>query len=637
MIKWIWGNRIRGVIALIGIAAMLAVLLLNYAAVSPDSLVGKLGDLILIGNSNAVYASEPDILDLDFLCDGIDDDVQFQDALDGLPVRGGRIRVLGGEYNFSATVLRAIDNVTIEGVGKSTYFGYDNVTPIFDAGVQDAWVFSMFATDNGGVDIATATDYHRFMWINNVWTCDDCGGGAGVTDHDLLNNLDWSNADHVIDTDVDFDTFEAVAMSCDQGGTFPVGPVLGQWFLHTLTGRSILYMYDGSTWQSLFSVGDMTLYVDGADGTDNRESHGFGVDGDAFDTIQFAVDTIPPIFGGQVQINVAAGTYTEKVSIGGKTPSASDHFIVIEGNRNHSHFTAVAGSVAGTGSTRGTIVCAAATFVADDSKYKFARFDDGTATAALQGMYKPIITNSTTTVTIAGTWQDSAPYVAGTAPANGDTFTIFSCDSIIDGNSEARSTVQIGGGQENVIFRFMKMQHSATSTYCIDNAPYGFDPNNPMYGDSTAVFQGCYVDSQAAFNVTIGNTMHIQACVVECFYNQANGGALTVFNSFVWKYTAGTPYLFMAFGDGTIHIKAGTTLRGDANKLGYGVHASAGSYVYTYSAPEEGYPYIAGFAVGCGALQTSSVTGTSSNQYTDGAIVNTANETATAASYGYID
>lgn len=94
----------------------------------------------------------------DYTCDGTADNVEFQQALDALPANGGKICVLAGDYNFEATVLRAIDNVIIEGVGAGATFSNNNSTPLFSAGIQNDWAFRNFTTDNGGVTIASATN-----------------------------------------------------------------------------------------------------------------------------------------------------------------------------------------------------------------------------------------------------------------------------------------------------------------------------------------------------------------------------------------------------------------------------------------------------------------------------------------------
>lgn len=111
------------------------------------------GKLITIGYP-ALASETPD-----YICDGVDDDVQFQAAVDALPGVGGELRVTAGTFDFSATVLRAIDNVTIEGTGRSTYFQNDGVTALFSAGVQANWVFRDIATDAGGVTLTNAVNY----------------------------------------------------------------------------------------------------------------------------------------------------------------------------------------------------------------------------------------------------------------------------------------------------------------------------------------------------------------------------------------------------------------------------------------------------------------------------------------------
>jgi parallel beta-helix repeat protein len=98
----------------------------------------------------------------DYTCDGTDDNVQIQTALDALPVTGGQIVVLTGTYSFSATVTRAIGNVSIEGAGAGTYFTNDGLTDLFTAG-GDNWTFSNLRTDAGGLNMGATTGY---LWTN---------------------------------------------------------------------------------------------------------------------------------------------------------------------------------------------------------------------------------------------------------------------------------------------------------------------------------------------------------------------------------------------------------------------------------------------------------------------------------------
>jgi hypothetical protein len=100
---------------------------------------------------------------VDYTYDGTNDNVQFQAALNALPVTGGRlVDVSAVQKNFSATVTRAIPNVTISGSGKGSYFTYNGVAPIFTAG-GNGWKFEDLRTDAGGINTGATTGW---QWVN---------------------------------------------------------------------------------------------------------------------------------------------------------------------------------------------------------------------------------------------------------------------------------------------------------------------------------------------------------------------------------------------------------------------------------------------------------------------------------------
>lgn len=149
-------------IAAVGVIASLLFMLspINIAINPPPESISE--DAITIGQNQIVLTIGTDVCAVgvaDYTCDGVADDVQFQAALDALPATGGKLVALTGDYVFVATVLRAIDDVTIDGMGDSTYFAYDSGTALFDAGPQDGWVFRNFRTDAGGVDVSGTEDY----------------------------------------------------------------------------------------------------------------------------------------------------------------------------------------------------------------------------------------------------------------------------------------------------------------------------------------------------------------------------------------------------------------------------------------------------------------------------------------------
>ncbi len=112
-----------------------------------------------------------------------------------------------------------------------------------------------------------------------------------------------------------------------------------------------------------------TLYVDGALGADANACTASGAS--ACLTLQGAIDKIPLFLSGPVTINVAAGTYTENPTIGGRdfykyVPSASNtgtSFIVVQGDTQTTatNITAVGAShttttIDGIASTTGILV-----------------------------------------------------------------------------------------------------------------------------------------------------------------------------------------------------------------------------------------------------------------------------------------
>lgn len=80
-------------------------------------------------------------------------------ALDALPASGGKIVVLGENFTSASAISRAINNVTIQGVGRATYLARNGTDPVISAGSQSGWVFQDLAVDAGGIDIASATNW----------------------------------------------------------------------------------------------------------------------------------------------------------------------------------------------------------------------------------------------------------------------------------------------------------------------------------------------------------------------------------------------------------------------------------------------------------------------------------------------
>ncbi|WP_051280466.1 tail fiber protein [Anaerovorax odorimutans] len=70
----------------------------------------------VIGTSTAGWTSN----DCDYLCYGVDDQVEINNAIQALPANGGKIVILDGTYNISSKIAINKPNINIEGNGDST-------------------------------------------------------------------------------------------------------------------------------------------------------------------------------------------------------------------------------------------------------------------------------------------------------------------------------------------------------------------------------------------------------------------------------------------------------------------------------------------------------------------------------------
>lgn len=70
----------------------------------------------VIGTSAAGWTED----DVDYLCDGVADNVQINAAIQALPAAGGEIKILDGTYNLASKIIVDKNNVLISGCGFST-------------------------------------------------------------------------------------------------------------------------------------------------------------------------------------------------------------------------------------------------------------------------------------------------------------------------------------------------------------------------------------------------------------------------------------------------------------------------------------------------------------------------------------
>ena len=98
----------------------------------------------------------------DVVCDGTDDQVEIQEAIDALPSSGGAVELLQGTFNFSDDLEITKSNVTIRGAGKSTVLRH-NATQ---------WV-KLAKTEEKGSTTITVEDISQFHVGQLVGISDD--------------------------------------------------------------------------------------------------------------------------------------------------------------------------------------------------------------------------------------------------------------------------------------------------------------------------------------------------------------------------------------------------------------------------------------------------------------------------------
>lgn len=147
---------------------------------------------IILAASNASEASKAGA---DVVCGGFNDAVELQKALNDLPAIGGMIQLTEGTFTLLSTVSRAINNVTIQGVGKATRINLDGVNPIIEAGSQSGWMLKYFDTDAGGVDISSATESLSMYWQDGVYVAEGTQvpthGVAAAPKDGATTTMDW--------------------------------------------------------------------------------------------------------------------------------------------------------------------------------------------------------------------------------------------------------------------------------------------------------------------------------------------------------------------------------------------------------------------------------------------------------------
>ena len=149
----------------------------------------------------------------DFVCDGVDDNIEIQAAIDTLPTGGGKIVLSEGTFTIAATIVPT-NNLVLEGMGESTTIIAannldDNIIGTLAAGNLSNARFRSFRIDGNRNNNASGSGFFlfgaRFCTIEYVTieTCDDHGihfQGPAAPNQGFYN---WIKHNHVFLCDGD--------------------------------------------------------------------------------------------------------------------------------------------------------------------------------------------------------------------------------------------------------------------------------------------------------------------------------------------------------------------------------------------------------------------------------------------------
>jgi hypothetical protein len=422
--------------------------------------------------------------------------------------------------------------------------------------------------------------------------------GTGATTQALLVSTNTTYFNGILsgsNTSVQdaLDTIDNYVPRVNYSSTFPSSPTEGELFIHTPTGRAILYVYKGSAWNAIQSLGTMTMYVDGTNGTDSV-SHGTASGTSAFATLQYAINMIPPVVNGNVVIYVLNQT-AEDVVIMGKTFGGNYSIDIYGALTTGTAVTDSGAGVQGAGSTRATVVRSSGTWTTNQIQHQLLRGTSG----GNNGVYRLVDSNTTTTATLVGTWIAD--------PAAGESF----CPYYWGGT--ALNSITVTNGQKGVNIYDINIGTLTSSNGSVCSA------------------------TRCSIVYTL-STVQSLIDLDTCFCNRTTGTVIIASTSSRVKTdrckvlgVSGTTIGMESAYSSILLVRYGTVI---ASHI-YGARATTNGVIECINTASENYLFISSYSsYGITSTTGGQVLGTSNNQYGGGG---SGTELPVAASYGYID
>lgn len=280
-----------------------------------------------------LFAMDPDVGEILYSYGNSGSNAEF------IPAGGGAdivektidlITIVGNAANVSATINQSLIFETPEGAQEKANAAEANAKTYTDQRVA-AIIFPVTSVNNKtGAVTLTATDVgasptghtHTFEEITSKPTT---LSGYGITDAIPASQKGAANGVASLDGSAKVPTTQLPSASTTQAGIVQLNDTTNSTSTNqaatanavkqvndALAAHSAETMQDGV--HGLATTQDITYYVDVTNGNDNNDGLSPAT---AFKTIQKAIDSLPRILNHNATINLAAGTYMEKVLIKG--------------------------------------------------------------------------------------------------------------------------------------------------------------------------------------------------------------------------------------------------------------------------------------------------------------------------------
>ena len=200
---------------------------------------GKRTARFTVGTSTAGWTTA----DCDYLCDGTDDQVEINAAIQALPPTGGEVVILDGTYNITAAISVDKDNVKLSGNGAATVLkrmwnssteeGVINIVAIngnctVESLLVDGNSGGFNSTNNIGIYIFKESSAGGFLHYSsnntiNKCICKDSDSGIRIsgdlTHNNTVTGNTCSNNSYGIQTGLDSSNNTITGNTCNNNGT----------------------------------------------------------------------------------------------------------------------------------------------------------------------------------------------------------------------------------------------------------------------------------------------------------------------------------------------------------------------------------------------------------------------------------